>query len=780
MVAALLAPGAAWSADALQALTGKYCTPCHNTEDWAGGLDLATLDHAHIGKNAETWEKVVVKLRSGMMPPPGKERPSRTEADAVLRALETRLDSEAEVRAAAPSLHRLNRVEYANAIRDIFGMKIDSATLLPPDDSSNGFDNVAAGLGVSPALIQAYTTAAMKLSRTMVGDMTATESIAVYQVPTKLAQDQHLEGMPPGSRGGIRFTHYFPLDAEYRFSVRNANGFGGFAGGFAGGNFNGGGFDLRNFAGGAGAGPAAGGFDVRNLAAMNRGGNSPVDVTLDGQRVDVPNLRNFTLRVKAGPHELTAALFDQRRTAGVNDIYSVYRVTGGIDAVEITGPFNATSPGDTQIRRRIFSCHPQAPAAERGCAERIVVDIASRAFRAPQKPQDLAVILEFYERGRAEGGFEAGIQQALARILVDPRFLFRIEEEPATTTAGTLHEINDIELASRLSFFLWSSIPDQPLIDLAVQRKLHQPQVLAAQVKRMLADERARALVENFAGQWLFLRELATVAPEVEGFDENLREAFIEETQSLVGWVIAQDRPLTELLTADYTFLNERLARHYGIAGVRGAHFRRVQLPPGSHRRGLLGHGSILTITSTATRTSPVIRGAWVLENILGAPPPAPPPGVETNIDGDGTQVLTTSVRARLEAHRKNPSCGACHGVIDPVGFALENFSAIGAWRERDGDNAVDARGTLVDGTSLAGPDDLINALLARRQMFVTTFTEKLMTYALGRAVDYRDMPAVRAIVRQAGREDYKVSALIMGVVQSATFRQRATARGGT
>jgi len=815
LAAALLASGVALSADALQALTGKYCTPCHNTEDWAGGLDLSTLDHAHVGRNAETWEKVVVKLRSGMMPPPGKERPSRNEADAVLRTLETRLDAEASVRAAAPALHRLNRIEYANAIRDIFGLAIDAATLLPPDDSSNGFDNVAAGLGVSPALIQAYTTAAMKLSRTMVGDMTATESIAVYQVPTKLAQDQHLEGLPPGSRGGLRFTHYFPLDAEYRISVRNAGGFGGggggggfggFAGGGFAGGFNGGGaFDPRNFAqaagaaagaGGAGAAPgaapgavgfdfrnaaaAAGGFDVRNMGALNRGGASPIDVTLDGQRVEVPNLRNFTLRVKAGPHELTAALFDQRRTAGVNDIYSVYRVTGGIDAVEITGPFNATGPGDTQIRRRIFSCHPQAPAAERGCAERIVVDIASRAFRAPQKPQDLAVILEFYERGRAEGGFEAGIQQALARILVDPRFLFRIEEEPPATTAGTLREISDLELASRLSFFLWSSIPDQPLIDLAVQRKLHQPQVLVAQVKRMLADERARALVENFAGQWLFLRELATVAPEVEGFDENLRQAFIEETQSLVGWVIAQDRPLTELLTANYTFLNERLARHYGIAGVRGAHFRRVQLPPGSHRRGLLGHGSILTITSTATRTSPVIRGAWVLENILGAPPPAPPPGVETNIDGDGTQVLTSSVRARLEAHRKNPSCGACHGVIDPVGFALENFSAIGAWRERDGDNAVDARGTLVDGTTLAGPDDLINALMARPQMFVTTFTEKLLTYALGRTVDYRDMPTVRAIVQQAGREDYKVSALIMGVVQSATFRQRATAKGGT
>jgi hypothetical protein len=512
------------------------------------------------------------------------------------------------------------------------------------------------------------------------------------------------------------------------------------------------------------------------FGTFDRGGGSPIDVTLDGQRVGGQNPRNFTLRVTAGPHELTAATFDQRRSTGVNDIYSVYRVGGGIGAVEITGPFNATGPGDTQIRRRIFSCRPKVPAEERSCAERIVVDIAGRAFREPQKPQDLAVVLQFYERGRAEGGFEAGIQQALARILIDPRFLFRFEEEPVRSSTGTTSEIGDLELASRLSFFLWSSIPDQQLIDLAVQHRLHRPEVLAAQVKRMLADTRARALVENFAGQWLFLRELATVTPEAEGFDDNLRDAFVEETRSLVGWVIAKDRPLTELLTADYTFLNERLARHYGIAGVHGSHFRRVQLPADTHRRGILGHGSILTITSTATRTSPVLRGAWVLQNILGAPPPAPPPGVETNIDGDGTQVLTASVRARLEAHRKNPSCAACHGVIDPVGFALENFNSIGAWRERDGDSAVDARGTLVDGTTVTGPGDLINALVARPEMFVTTFTEKLLTYALGRTVDYRDMPTVRAIVRQGAGQNYKVSTLILGVVQSPAFRQRAAA----
>ncbi len=765
LAAVWLVPVVVWSAEAVHALTERYCTACHNTEDWAGGIDLTLLDPAQASSNAEVWEKVALKLRSGMMPPPGKDRPSRVDAEAVATLLEARLDAGPALPAAAPALHRLNRVEYGNAIRDILGLQVDVAALLPADDSTNGFDNVASGQSISPALIQAYTTAAMKLSRLAVGDMTLTETTTVYAVPATLAQDQHLEGLPLGSRGGERITHYFPLDAEYRISVRSAGAFdvgsrgaGGFGPGNPGG---GGGFNLAD----------RGGFGAGGMGA----GGARVDVTLDGQRVE-GNTRSLSVRVKAGPHELTAALFDQRRSTGVNDIYSVFKVSGGIDAIEITGPFNATGPGDTGSRRRIFSCMPRAASEERACAERIVVDLASRAFRAPQRPQDLGAILQFYEQGRADAGFEAGIRQALARILVDPRFLFRFEEEPPGVGAGEAYEIGDLELASRLSFFLWSSIPDQTLVDLAVQRRLHRPEVLAAQVKRMLADTRASALVENFAGQWLFLRQLATVTPEVEGFDENLREAFIEETRSLVGWVFGKDLPLTELLTADYTFVNERLARHYGIPGVRGSHFRRVQLPPATHRRGVLGHGSILTITSTATRTSPVIRGAWVLENILGTPPPAPPPGVETNIDGDGTQVLTSSVRERLEAHRRNPSCGACHGVIDPVGFALENFNAIGAWRTSDGDSPVDARGTLVDGTAVSGPDDLINALLARREMFVTSFTERLLTYALGRTVDYRDMKTVRAIVRQAASEDYRVSALIMGVVQSPAFRQRARA----
>ena len=743
----LLLPAGVWAATApapdLPATIEHYCSKCHNTTDWAGNLDLTSLDPAHVGDDAESWEKVVRKLRAGMMPPPGKERPSRADAEAIASLLETRLDEhggKAVVgeRAAggpgpAPALHRLNRTEYANAIRDLFSMPLDVSSLLPPDDASEGFDNVASGLGISPALIQGYTSAAMKLSRAAVGDMTATQTSAIYQAPERLMQDQHLEGMPLGSRGGLRVEQDFPLDAEYHFSVR-------------------------------------GNFGLARMAGVD------IDVALDGKRVQVESLRDFRLHVTAGRHVLTAALFDTQRATGVNDIYSVYKSEAGVDRIEITGPFNATGVGNTESRKRIFTCHPQSKADERSCAEKILVDISSRAFRAPQRPEDLTDILRFYERGQKDGGFEAGIQQALSRVLIDPRFLFRFETVPANAAPGAPYAISDLELASRLSFFLWSSIPDAQLVDLAVKKELHKPDVLSAQVRRMLADRKAYALVENFAGQWLHLRELATVTPEIDGFDENLREAFIEETRELVDWVRTQDRPVTELLTADYTFLNERLARHYGIPGVLGSQFRRVKLPPGSHRRGILGQGSILTITSTASRTSPVIRGSWILDNLLAAPVPAPPPGVETNIDGDGTQVITTSVRQRLENHRKNPSCAACHNMMDPVGFALENFNAIGAWRERDGDSVIDPSGTLVDGTKVVGPEDLTAALMAKSDLFVTNMTEKLMTYAVGRAIDYHDMPAVRAVVRQAQHEDLKFSALIQGVVQSVPFRYRTKA----
>jgi Protein of unknown function (DUF1592)/Protein of unknown function (DUF1588)/Protein of unknown function (DUF1587)/Protein of unknown function (DUF1585)/Protein of unknown function (DUF1595)/Planctomycete cytochrome C len=718
----------------VSATLDRYCTGCHNPEDWAGGLDLTSLDPMHVGGDAASWEKVVRKLQSGMMPPPGKTRPARTDAASVASTLAVRLDSLSRPAATAPVLHRLNRAEYANAIRDLFGMPLDVAGLLPPDDASEGFDNVASGLGLSPALIQGYTNAAIKISRAALGDMSASETTVVFQTPDKLAQDQHLEGMPLGSRGGVRIEYDFPLDGEYRFSVRA-------------------GYALAK-------------------------GSSVIDVALDGRHIDLQNLRDFRLPVTAGIHVLTAAIFDTKRPAGVNDIYSVFKVDGGVDSVEIAGPFNASGPGDTASRRRVLVCKPEA-AEERACAERILIDVATQAFRGPQTVGDLASVLQFYERGRADGGFESGIQQGLSRILIDPRFLFRFEAEPAGVAPEVPYAISDLELASRLSFFLWSSIPDAELLGLATRKTLHVPEVYAAQVRRMLADRKSYALVENFAGQWLHLRELATVTPEVDGFDENLREAFLEETRSLVDWVRTQDRPITELLSADYSFLNERLARHYGIPDVRGSYFRKVNLPADSHRRGLLGQGSILTITSTASRTSPVIRGSWILDNLLGAPVPAPPPGVDTNIDGDGSHVITTSVRQRLELHRKNPSCASCHSVMDPVGFALENYNAIGAWRERDGDTRIDASGTLIDGTRVVGPTDLTAALLSNPELFVTHFTEKLMIYALGRGLEPRDMPAIRDIVRQARRENLRFSALIMGVANSTQFRERMKAPQG-
>jgi hypothetical protein len=728
----LLPAGASGSAD-VPGTIDRYCSKCHNTTDWAGDLALTALDPAHVGEDAGAWEKVVRKLRAGMMPPPGNDRPSRADADGVAAVLEARLDGQAGTSApggplTAPALHRLNRTEYGNVVRDLFGLSMDASSLLPPDDASEGFDNVASGLGISPALVQGYVSAAMKISRDVVGDIGASETTAIYQAPEDLAQDQHLEGLPLGSRGGLRIEHYFPLDAEYRFSVR--------------GNF-----------------------------ALGRDGGIDIDFALDGRRVQVENLRDFRMQVTAGQHVLTAALFETARPTGVNDIYSVYKSDAGVDRIEIVGPFSASSVGNTDSRRRIFSCYPHSKAEQRPCAEKVLINIASRAFRAPQTAENLVEIMRFYDRGEQDGGFEAGIQQGLSRVLIDPRFLFRFEAGPGNFVPGAAIGVSDLELASRLSFFLWSSIPDSQLMDLAVAGRLHQPEVLASQVRRMLADHKAYALVENFAGQWLHLRELVSVTPEVEGFDENLRQAFIEETRDLVDWVRTQDRPITELLTADYTFLNERLAKHYGIPGIRGSHFRRVQLPAGSHRRGLLGQGSILTITSTASRTSPVIRGSWILDNLLAAPVPAPPPGVETNIDGDGTQVITSSVRQRLEAHRKNPSCAACHKLMDPVGFALENFNAIGAWRERDGDSLIDASGVLVDGTKIVGPEELTAALMSRSDLFVTNVVEKLMVYALGRGVDYHDMPAVREIVKQAQRSDLRFGALILGVVQSVPFR---------
>jgi hypothetical protein len=728
------------------AVLKQYCFTCHNDRARIGGLALDTLNFEHVAADAATWEKVVRKIRTGMMPPSGIRRPERSVLDGFASELETRLDQTVRPGAGleAPALHRLNRTEYSNAIRDLLALDVDVKPLLPADASSEGFDNIAEALPVSPSLIQGYVTAAMKISRTAVGDRTATPSQITYTVPGGLAQDRHIEGLPLGTRGGMLVQHTFPLDGEYEFNV---------TGGFGG-------------SGGAGG-----------------GGGATTDVTLDGGQLAVTNPRNFKIKVTAGPHTIGAALVDRQRSAGVDEAYSDFRIdsaftpAGGVQTVVITGPFNATGTGDTPSRRRIFVCRPASASDEAPCARKIITTLARRAYRRTALDEEVDTLLGFYQEGRGEGDFESGIQHALARILVAPNFLYRIEEEPKGARRGVAYPVSSVELASRLSFFLWSTIPDDELLEVAARGRLRDPVVLGRQVKRMLEDPKAEALTANFAGQWLYLRDLANVQTSATNFDDNLRQAFRRETELLFSTIVREDRSIIDLLDADYTFVDERLARHYGIPDIHGSYFRRVQLDPASPRRGLLGQGSMLTVTSVATRTSPVSRGKWILENILGTPAPIPPPGVETNLEKDPAEVKATSLRQRMETHRKNPVCASCHKIMDPIGFALENFDLVGTWRERDGPAPVDSSGQLVDGTPLHGPADLRQAILTRSDAFVTSATEKLLTYALGRPVEYYDMPAVRAIVRRAARNDYRFSSLVLGVLESAPFQMKKVKR---
>ncbi|MDG1851418.1 MAG: DUF1592 domain-containing protein [Gammaproteobacteria bacterium] len=733
-------PGLSALAQDVPDFIDEYCVKCHNFEDWAGSLDMGALDFDHVENDAQIWELMIRKVRIGMMPPVGEERPDNTMMQDFARTIASQLDSTIESIPASPGVHRLNRVEYGNVIRDLLALDIDVSTLLPRDNSSGGFDNIAASLGFSPALIQAYTSAAMKISRWSVGDMTTSEVSTAYLPPPDHMQDRHIDGMPLGTRGGIKITHNFPLDAEYDINV---------------------GARLFSFNSGSG----------RQLA-------STLDFTIDGQAVELTNNSISRIPLTAGPHTITAAIIDNRKSTGVNNIYKESSIEGNVNRIEITGPFIATGTGTTPSREKIFTCYPATNDDEVSCAKTIVQNLASKAFRQPATENQVESIMVFYQQGYEEGGFESGIQQAISRILVDPQLLVRFEEEPQDLLPGERYPVSDLELASRLSFFLWSSIPDEELIELALAERLHEPDILKAQVNRMLANDKSGALVENFAGQWLFLRDMESVTPEEGNFNDNLRMAFIRETQLLVASIIEGDLPVTEFLDAQYTYLNSRLAEHYGIPGVKGSAFRKVSLPADSPRRGLLGHGSILTVTSTASRTSPVIRGSWILENLLSAPVPAPPPGVETNLDGDGSTVITTSVRERLEQHRQDPVCSSCHSVIDPVGFALENFDLIGAWREYDGDSKVNPSGTLLDGTELNGPSDLRNALMSYSELFVETLTEKLMTYALGRELEYFDMPTMRSIVREAENEDYRFASIIKGIVTSDQFLYRVKSDG--
>jgi hypothetical protein len=724
------------------ALVDRYCAGCHNDVELAGDLAFGRLSRSDLSADAAVWETAIRKLRGHLMPPPGEPRPTEARVDAFVRWLEESLDAAARAapNPGAPALHRLNRAEYANAVRDLLDVTIDAATLLPADDSSAGFDNIASALNVSPALLSAYVAAAARISRLAVGDSGAPSALVTYRAPRGLVQAEHLEGQPLGTRGGMTVQHFFPLDAEYEIRVaRGGNGFG--------------------------------------LEAL--GGDEDVEITVNGERAAILGRggpRTAVLRIPAGPQTLGAAIVRKRDARGVDDLFAVHAPTPGITSVSIAGPRAASGVGDTPSRRRIFMCTPAAPIDEEPCAANILRRLAERAYRRPMAADDPAVatLLEFYSAGRAEGSFDLGVQRAVARVLVDPEFIFRFEAEPALLPAGAVYSISDVELASRLSFFLWSSIPDEPLLANAASGVLSRPGVLEREVRRMLADPKADALVANFASQWLGLRQLDAASPSSSDFDGNLRSSLRKETELLFANVLREDASVVEMLSADYTFVDERLARHYGLPGIRGSRFRRVDLES-NERRGLLGHGSILTVTSAPNRTSPVKRGQWILANLLGVPPPPPPDGVETNLDETAPQgSAPTTMRQRLTRHMADPSCAACHKLMDPLGFALENFDFTGQWRDAEGGAAVDAHGLFVDGSVLEGPAGLRQVLLEHSELFVQTFAEKLLTYALGRSLEAGDMPAVREIVRRAAREDYRLSALVIGVAESVPMRMRS------
>ena len=725
-----------------RAFLDQYCITCHNEKTKTAGLMLDKTDLARPGESAETWEKVLRKLRTGMMPPAGARRPDRAAIDSFTANLEAAIDRAAAAKPnpGTTALHRLNRSEYANAIRDLLALPIDVTALLPADDSSEGFDNVADVLGVSPLLIQGYVSAAAKISRLAVGDPEINGDKVTYRVPRGLTQSDHIEGLPLGTRGGMLIQHIFPLDGEYDFRITRT---------------------------------AAG------ISQSSAGGDEDIEITVNGERVyivDRNSPRDIRLQLKAGPQSIGVGVLKKKNVRGVDDLYDKYALTLGVSTVSITGPFNPTGPGDTASRRRIFVCRPANAADELPCAKRILKTLASRAFRQPVTDADVAMetLLSFYQNGRAQGNFETGIEQAVARVLVDPRFLYRFEREPANLGAGASYKLSDLELASRLSFFLWSSIPDDELVDVAGKGRLSDPAVLEKQVRRMLADRRSEALAMNFGSQWLYLRDLKNAKPEGEDFDENLRQSIRRETEMLFESIVREDRSIVDLLNADYTFVDERLARHYGIPNIRGSQFRRVTLEKDDPRRGLLGKASFLVVTSAANRTSPVTRGKWILENVLGVAAPAVPASVPPlKENSERTDGKALSMRERMEEHRSNPSCASCHKIMDPIGFALENFDLTGKWRTVDGKAAVDGSGELVDGTKLNGPDSLRQALLSRSDAFVRTATEKLLTYALGRAVHYYDMPVVRSVIRDAARNDYRFSSLVLGIVKSAPFQMK-------
>ncbi len=770
-------------------LVTKYCVACHNQKLKTAGLALDNADVVHVFNSAETWEKVIVKLRSRSMPPPGIPRPDNATYNSVAGWLESEIDRAAATHANPghpAALHRLNRTEYANAVRDLVAVDVDPEAMLPPDEQAFGFDTNAEALAMEPALLDRYVSAAARIARQAVGDPTIPPAFERYGAikdnsneQVYLSQKDRLgEDFPLGSRGGIAARHYFPVDGEYVFKLRLQRTFGSEIRGLNVANQ----FEIR--------------VDGKRVAQFTLGGPTAAAAAAksesgEGLAVKQPFLYEgdealqARVPVKAGLHEVVATILktEDPEPEGVGPdhlpLYSRQSDTPttptAISSMYIGGPYNAQVPQDSPSRRLIFLCHPENAAAELPCATKILSKLARRAYRRSATNDDVETLLSFYKRGRADGNFDQAIRAALERVLVGPDFLFRIEADPAGVTPRQPYRISDVELASRLSFALWSSIPDDTLLDLAIRGRLKEPAVLEKQVSRMLADPRAReSLVQNFFAEWLLTRNIGLLNPETTKFpwfDDNLRFAFENEIDMFLDAQLKENHSIVDLLTSNETFLNEQLARHYGIPGVYGTHFRRVTLTD-EKRFGLLGKAAILAVTSYTTRTSPTVRGKFLLENILAAPVPAPPPNIPA-LEASAPEGKVLPVREMLEAHRANAVCASCHARMDPLGLSLENFDAIGQWRTTDADKPIDASGVLLDGTKVDGPLALRRALVAQKEQFVRTVTARLLTYTLGRGVEYYDAPAIRGIVRNAAVDDYRWSSVILGIVKSAPFQMR-------
>jgi len=754
---------AAHNASTQRALIDQYCVGCHNSKTKTANLMLDQLDLAKLGEHADIGEKVVRKLRAGLMPPTNARRPDPATLETMIRWMEDELDKSAVTHLPPPGLHRLNRTEYTNAVRDVVGLEVDATKFLPPDDSTSGFDNIAGALTMSPALMQAYLSAAGKISRLAMGNVSGPTQ-TVYDAAPDTSQNSHIEGLPFETRGGMLIRHEFPADGEYVFQVR---GMAAYSGGLLGGIK---GEQLEILV----DGELVKLYDWdREITGRNRGGQSPpIPIKAGLHTVGVTFLSNTHV-----PNSDINLPFE--RTMNAPGSITGFHFYPHVGQVSIEGPFNATGAIDTPSRRKIFVCRPSSPSEETACARTIISTLVKRAFRRPAAPADLEFLTPFYLSGRKSGGsFDDGIESVVQRVLADAEFLYRAETEPAGIAPSQSYRIADLELASRLSFFLWSSVPDEELIDLAAQGRLRNPAVLEQQVRRMLADPRIDALIRNFTGQWLSGRSLKTSEPAVNlfpDFDDKLRDALQRELEMFFGSIVKEDRSVVDLLSADYTFVNERLAKHYGIPNIYGTQFRRVTLGTNlDMRRGLLGKGALLTLTSIPVRTSPVARGKWIQQTLLGVAPPDPPPGVEgikpKPADNTGN-LKVPSMREQMVMHRTAPTCSACHNIFEPVGIALENFDATGAWRTEDEGVPIDATGVLADGTKLDGVVSLRNALTQYSPQFVRVVTEKLLTYALGRGVEYPDMPLVRSIVRGAEPKNYAFSKLVLGIVESPAFQ---------